>query len=260
MDLVLFDSGGTLIDDPFRDVLQDLRPECAGVQHFPKEADTVATFFEYWQQENLQTNFPFASHFLQEEAFIVTALTQLNASHGVPDLGWIPVISVALLKRYRELAFLQISRQPQMPLLRELLVRLKALRVNVAVASNDRDSAARAMLYWAGLIDHLDWVLTSEGLSRKYANAEKPKLEFFHAIFEEIGRPLAGWDRVVYVGDSEKNDIVPARQLGIVTIRYVDRQVQRATWLHNPSESAAEHCFTERKQLSEIISLVLRKK
>ena len=90
--------------------------------------------------------------------------------------------------------------------------------------------------------------------------AEKPAPEFFRAIFAEIKRPLSEWDHVVYVGDSEKNDILPARSLGICTVRYLNKRTPLNTlWIDSTVESVADYQCSDRKQLLSIFRKILKK-
>lgn len=261
MNLIIFDLGGTLIDDPFEEVLHMLYAECLeGCHYWSLGKDDLTDFFSYWREENLKTDYPFASHFLQEETWTIRGLMHLNRARGVPPAAEIPVLSLTILKRYRELARVQISAQPQLPLLREIFTWLKRVGAFVGVASNDREFATKTMLIWAGLAEFPDWVFTSEGLSKKYPKAEKPAPEFFRAIFDEIKRPLSEWDHVVYVGDSEKKDILPALSLGLCTVWYLNkRTLQNTLWIDSTAESVADYQCSDRKQLLSIFRKILKK-
>lgn len=260
--LIIFDLGGTLIDDPFDVVLHILYAECLkGCHYWPLEKDDLADFFNYWREENMKIDYPFASHFLQEEIWPIRSLMRLNRARGVPPAGDIPLISLTILKMYRELARIQISTQSQLPLLREIFTWLKRVGAFIGVASNDREFATRTMLIWAGLAEFPDWVFTSEGLSKKYSKAEKPAPEFFRAIFDEIKQPLSEWDHVVYVGDSEKNDILPARSLGLYTVRYLNKRTSQNTlWIDSTMKSVADYQSSDRKQLLSIFRKILKNK
>jgi FMN phosphatase YigB (HAD superfamily) len=259
VNLVLFDLGGTLIDDPFEDVLREIRSDLvAEFRNWNLEENAVAEFLASWREVNLNSDHPFASHFLQEETWIAEALVNLYRARGIPPMQEIPLLSLTILRRYRELAAVQISNQTQLAALRQLLEWLRSGGTVVGVASNDREFATRTMLIWANLDRFMEWVFTSEGLSKKYPRAEKPAPEFFDAILSELGRPLSAWDSVFYVGDSEKNDIIPAKSLGIRTVRFLNkRNPKDASWLDTTSTSLAEYQCTEREQLQDIFRKAL---
>jgi FMN phosphatase YigB (HAD superfamily) len=254
MNLILFDLGGTLIDDPFEDVLILIDPFLrAEFTNRNIGEDAVAEFLANWREANLKSDHPFASHFLQEETWITEALLHLHRSRAVPPIQEIPVLSLTILGKYRDLAATQIGGQSQLPILRQLLQWLKTPETVVGVASNDREFATRTMLIWADLERFMDCVFASEGLSRKYAGAEKPAREFFLAIFAALNRPISSWNRVFYVGDSEKNDIIPAHSLGIRTVRFINKSNPiNASWIDKTLTSVADYRCNERAQLQEI--------
>jgi FMN phosphatase YigB (HAD superfamily) len=250
MNLILFDLGGTLIDDPFTDVLKKLQQECLKApESVHLRGDCITNLFNYWRKENFKKDFAFASHFLQEESWLTSSLMLLNSSKGIPHLADLPLTSVTLLKRYRELAQVHISSQTQLPSLRKTLKILKMEGAIIGVASNDREFATRAMLTWANLFKYFDWVFSSEHLSEKYRGAQKPNLEFFQAIFSEIGKPIEEWNHVIYVGDSESNDILPARRMGFQTIRYVNKLNPRnSVWTDATMTTVADYRYSDRGQ------------
>lgn len=254
VNLILFDLGGTLIDDPFDDVLTLIHPIIrAEFMNRNIDEDAVPEFLANWREANLKSDHQFASHFLQEETWITEALLRLHHSRAIPPTQEIPFLSLTILRKYRELAAAQIGGQPQLSVLRELLQWLKTPETVVGVASNDREFATRTMLIWGDLERFTDCVFTSEGLSRKHAGAEKPAQEFFLAIFTELNRPIRLWNRVFYVGDSEKNDIIPARVLGIRTVRFINRSnPTSASWIDKTLTSVADYQCDERGQLLEI--------
>jgi FMN phosphatase YigB (HAD superfamily) len=261
MNLALFDLGGTLIDDPFDDVLQLMRSDI--LEEFKKwklGEDAVTEFLACWREANLKSDHPFASHFLQEETWIAESLINLHHTRTTPPFQEIPMLSLTILKRYRELASVQIFNQPQLATLRQLLKWLRSAGTVVGVASNDRGFATRTMLIWANLAEFMDWIFTSEGLSKKYLKAEKPAPEFFRAVFSELNRPLSAWDLVFYVGDSEKNDILPANSLGIHTVRFLNKaNPKNASWLDTTVASLAEYQCTDREQLQAIFRKALNR-
>ena len=259
MNTILFDLGGTLIEDPFEDVLSALYHEYLKANFANMEKDALMDFFSYWRDENLGTDYAFASHFLQEETWPLRALLRLSRTKGVPRHDEIPLLSVTILKRYRELAHRQIESQPQLPMLKNLLTWLKGAGAKIGVASNDREFAARTMLTWADLAEPFDWIFTSEGLSETYPKAEKPAPEFFHAVLREINQSRSEWSQTVYVGDSERNDIIPARSLGIRTVRYLNRRnLQKSSWLDTSTESIADYQCSDRAELPSIFRKILR--
>ena len=186
-DLVLFDLGDTLIDDPFDAAL--------------------ALLAEAPDRE------------VRDLAPALRSLLRLRDRGALPP-DEVPLRSASLLAVYRRCVREVISCQQQLPTLRAALTALAADGVALGVASNDREYATRAMLRWAELDRDLTWIVTSEGLSMHHPSAEKPSPAFFTAALAATGRTMDAWRTCVYVGNSERNDIAPARALGFRTVRY----------------------------------------
>ena len=256
---VCFDVGGTLIDDPFQDVIKIFREECRGGFHgLPKDQDDLDAFFAYWRKDNAEFDFPFASHFIQEEVWLIRALMQLNLRNKSLACEAIPIVAPRLLKRYRELAREHIAQQPQLPLLQDTLGWLRDRPVETVAASNDREFATSAMLSWSGLLPHFDHVFTSEGLSRNYLRAEKPAPEFFNAVLSELGPLSTNLATAVYVGDSEARDILPPRALGFTTVRYFNAFARKdLTWLDSSETTVADYAYSSFDELRKIMEKVL---
>lgn len=257
MKIVLFDVGGTLVTDPFRDVLERLRAEGPALLGVPFGGDDWSTFLEFWSEENARSDHPFASHFLQEEVWPARALLRMWRDRRTPRAEEIPLGAPLVLHRYRELARLQIAGQPQLASIRRALEWLKECGVRIAAASNDRELATRPMLTWAGLADSMEAIFTSEGLSAKHIGAEKPSVEFFRAALHALGGVAAA--SVVYVGDSERNDIVPARALGLKTVRFTDHNAPAGTnWLDTTANTVADAVYDDPAALVESLQAVLQ--
>jgi hypothetical protein len=76
MILLLFDCGGTLVNDPFPSTMRELANYSLNDPDL-SERLVWKSFLEYWKDENATFNFPLASHFLQEELWIIRALGRL---------------------------------------------------------------------------------------------------------------------------------------------------------------------------------------
>lgn len=84
---------------------------------------------------------------------------------------------------------------------------LRALGCAVGLAGNQPERAEEA-LHEIGL--DVDFVAASQRWG-----VEKPSPEFFHRIVEECGVPAGA---IAYVGDRVDNDVLPARDAGMVSI------------------------------------------
>jgi FMN phosphatase YigB (HAD superfamily) len=243
---VLFDNGGTLTDDPFEDALAVLRSEraLAGLDGLPLAL--VDRFFAAWSEENNGYSFPFASHFLQEETWISRALLRLGDSEGAPDPSDVPDLAPRILRRYRAAARRIVAAQPQLPALRRLLEALKARGCVVAVASNDRTFATRALMAWTGYAPFLDAILVSEDMSTPGERIERLK--------ERGPSP----SRLIYVGDSEANDVAAPKALGFTTVRYINpKNPKSRTWLDHSQTTAADYAYRSVDELPALFDAIL---
>ncbi|MCU0895315.1 MAG: HAD family hydrolase [Rhodospirillales bacterium] len=255
---VLFDNGGTLTDDPFEETLALLGREraLAGLDALP--ARLVDPFLAAWSEENDGYSFPFASHFLQEETWISRALLRLADRGGAPDPGEVPDLAPRILRRYRAAARRTVAAQPQVPALIRLFQALKARGCLVAVASNDRTFATRALMAWTGYAPFLDAILVSEEMSAPGERIEKPDPRFFAAAIERLQDrgPMA--TRLIYVGDSEANDVAAPKALGFTTVRYINpKNPKSRTWLDHSQTTAADYAYRSVDELPALFDAIL---
>jgi FMN phosphatase YigB (HAD superfamily) len=250
---LIFDLGGTLIFDPFDEVMR--RFATLPLRRELMEAladDQIDKFLEQWRIENREYNFPFASHFLQEEPWIARASRTFYRSGAIPDKKSFPLWTAKVLQAYRMAAFEAIREQSHLPELRDALGIAKQMGFRLSVASNDRYFATSAMLEAAGVLDMFDLVATSEELSFDIPGAEKPSAKFFEALQSRIGLDFET-SNTFYVGDDETRDIISTRNLPIRSIRFFGNKSQSKSWLDNPGTTAASFAFEKYADLSDII-------
>lgn len=255
---VLFDNGGTLIDDPFEDAILHLRQERAllGLEGLP--AELVERFFAAWSEENDSHSFPFASHFIQEETWISRALLRLSDGEGAPDPGDLPDLAPRILRRYRAAVRRMVAAQPQVPSVIAVLQSLKERDCIVGVASNDRTFATRALMAWTGYAPYLDVILVSEEMSTPGERIEKPDPRFFAKAIERLSQRGPKPSRMIYVGDSEANDVAAPAALGFTTIRYINpKNPKSRTWLDHSQTTAADHAYRSVEELPALFDTIL---
>jgi len=259
MILVLFDLGGTLINDPFPDAMTRLRestnPQDVGLNDLSEFA--FEKLLEAWKEENASFNFPLASHFLQEEVWIIRAFRAIATIYAVRP-GILPMIAARLLERYREHARDVVASQLQLPHVRESLEILLKHDAKIGVASNDRDFATRSMLSWAQLDSYFHWIFTSEGLSTPEQQIEKPQELFFSRIEQAIVATDGAIGKRIYVGDNELNDVEIPRRLGYVTVRYINKSNPAdAVWLDHRTTTSASYQYDDPQQLPALIKTIV---
>lgn len=257
---VLFDNGGTLTDDPFEDAIAMLRQEHAladlDASGLPRGLSD--RFLELWSEENDTHSFPFASHFIQEETWIVRALLRLATAEGAPDPADVPELAPRILGRYRAAVRGIVRRQPQVGPVMTVLRALKERGCTVGVASNDRTFATRALMAWTGYALYLDFVLVSEELSTASERIEKPEPRFFAKALERLGERGMAPSRLVYVGDSEANDIAAPRALGFTTVRYINANNPKSrSWLDHSQTTAADYAYRSVDELPALFDRIL---
>jgi FMN phosphatase YigB (HAD superfamily) len=260
MILTLFDLGGTLINDPFPDALDLIRASTsvAPIGLNGLSESTVEQLLEAWKRENAAFNFPLASHFLQEEVWIIRALRAIVGEAAV-DPGDLPLVAARLLVSYRSCAREVIASQKQLPDIKRSLETLLKHKVTIGVASNDRDFATKSMLSWAGLTPYFQWVFTSEGLSSPTQTIEKPQELFFQRVEETIAAALGPIAGKIYVGDHELNDVEIPNRLGYTTIRFFNKKNPAdATWLDNRTKTQAAYFYDDPMQLPDLLNRILR--
>jgi FMN phosphatase YigB (HAD superfamily) len=257
---VLFDNGGTLTDDPFEDAIALLGQgdALADLEAFGLPRALSLPFLTLWSEENDGHSFPLASHFIQEETWIIRALLRLADAEGTPDPADVPELAPRILRRYRAAVRRIVGRQPQVGPLIAVLRTLKERGCLVGVASNDRTFATRALMAWTGYAPYLDVVLVSEELSTPAERIEKPDPRFFAMALERLVRQGIAPSRLVYVGDSEANDVVAPRLLGFTTVRYINaRNPKSRTWLDHSQTTAADYAYRSVDELPALFDRIL---
>lgn len=261
MIVFLFDNGGTLTDDPFAASLSLLRAE-RRLDDLEASGLTLAAqepLLAAWAEENDRLSFPFACHFLQEEFWIARALMRLAAPGGLVHPAAVAELSPRILRRYRSAARRVLAAQPQHPTVAAVVTQLKAAGCAVGVASNDRAFATPAIIAWTGYGDLVDIVVTSEGMSSPQVRVEKPDRLFFTRAIETMAAAGIEATRVVYVGDSEVNDIETPKAMGFTTVRYVNRLNPKArVWLDHRETTAADYSYETFAEMPDLFARILR--
>lgn len=207
---IIFDWGNTLILDPF-DTILPVVVEKTSI--FVKEKFginlNVHAFSNSWSKSNTELDFPFASHFFQEETFIQNGLKEAKIPVEIrPLLG--PIILSEYRKSFKELLEIDTPRNIEV---KETLTQLRKMGKHLGVLSNDRHFTPRATLKWLGLNKFFDHFLTSEDMG-----IAKPDPRVFDVVSERFNTPLTD---IIYVGDDPVRDIQCAHAAGVKTILYI---------------------------------------
>jgi HAD superfamily hydrolase (TIGR01549 family) len=217
-DVVAFDFGNTLLLDPFDKTLGRVGDDARNVLSAHGCDVSESDVFAAWTQANREVNFPYASHFMQEEPMVQDALKRLGMSPQARSFAALEVLRV-----YRE-AFKNVLQELPTAETQAMLQDLKRRGKGLVVLSNDREFATPTMLTWLGLFDCFDLVLTSEGMG-----LEKPDPRIFDRMAEEL---RCAKNRIVYVGDDPLRDVNAGKAAGLPVILYAPPQMKNysAPW------------------------------
>ena len=215
---IIFDQGNTLLLDPFARVM-DLQEE-----HFVEICQNVGLSVngqiikDEWTKSNKEIDYPYISHFYQEEPILYHALKNLY----VPEAA-VPHLAFELLQEYRRGLREVISSDPRTLEVKNTLEELIQMNKKLGIFSNDRTSGLDFVLNSMNVRVSFQYIRTSESIG-----AEKPDSEVFKHIMRNIKVPP---HLVAYVGDDPINDIDAAKKQGLQTIQYlVDVDKYNESW------------------------------
>jgi HAD superfamily hydrolase (TIGR01549 family) len=216
--VVVFDQGNTLLLDPFLAVLRLKQARFTDICRNHGITDRATTLCDQWAKANRQVDYPYISHFCQEEPIIQAALRSLFVT---PELA--ATLSLELLKEYRVGLAEVISSDPRTEEVRGTLKELKRRGKKLGVFSNDRIFGLSLVLNAMQIESLFEYIETSESI-----RAEKPDHRVFeHMVLHFHIKP----DEIVYVGDDIVRDVEPAKNLGLKAIYFkVDATFPNEHW------------------------------
>lgn len=246
-----FDYGNTLVMDPFEEVVDVIKAPVRDllIRVQPKDA-----FYPYnedeikaaWLQANNKINFPYASHFHQEEPIIQAFLNDLH----IPAV-YSAIMAPQILNIYRQ----QLERKLKTDIktseeIRKAFEALVSKGKKIVVISNDRAFAPRSALSWLGVDDLVSEFITSEELG-----IEKPN----PAVFEETAKRLnITLDKMVYVGDDPVRDIEAPKKIGMPAVLFVPpKKYRKAQSWRNYQQGLQVKPDTVIENLSDLIRIIV---
>ncbi len=209
IDSIVFDYGNTIVFDPFEKILRlESRRFHEIFQKYNYQVDSNE-IVKQWAESNRNINYPFVSHFFQEEPIVEDVVEKLLLSCHHTDQ-----IVNELLAHYRS-AFLKYLNNDAARKLEvyKTFNELKKMGLKLSVLSNERQTYLEEALKAYGIIECFDEVISSEKLG-----VEKPEERAFHLMLDRLKTDP---ERTVYVGDDPNRDIIPACRLRILTILIV---------------------------------------
>lgn len=122
-----------------------------------------------------------------------------------------PTDDVAVDAAVRRYVDLYRSRWQAAPGAAQVLDRLRALGLRLAVVTNGDGQMQRAKLAGMALTHYFDWILVSGEVG-----AAKPDPVIFRRLLDLTGVPS---ERILFVGDRADKDVEPARRMGMAALQ-----------------------------------------
>jgi HAD superfamily hydrolase (TIGR01662 family) len=242
-EVIVFDQGNTLVLDPFQSVLALEKVRFEKIYYKYGIPDQARLLNFEWTRANRELNYPFITHFSQEEPIIQMALRKLDIPEDIAAL-----LGPELLVEYRKGLMKLISIDPRTQEVKDTLSKLQARGKRLGVFSNDR-AIGLGLVLEAMKIRHLfQYIETSE-----FIGIEKPDPRVFSHILDYF---QVNPENLVYVGDDPVRDIEPAKRMGLKAIQYkIDVDTYNETWrdYRNSSRYLPDAEIDHFSQILEII-------
>jgi len=215
---IIFDQGNTLLLDPFARVMDMQEERFAEICQNLGFSINGQAIKDAWAKSNKEIDYPYISHFYQEEPIIYHALRNMHAPEAA-----MPHLASELLQEYRRGLRKVISSDPRTLEVKNTLEELVQMNKKLGIFSNDRTSGLDFVLNSMNIRASFQYIQTSESIG-----AEKPDSEVFKHIMHNIKLPP---HLVAYVGDDPITDIDAAKKQGMKAIRYlVDVDKYNESW------------------------------
>lgn len=216
--VIVFDQGNTLLMDPFPAVMKLQKSRFQHVCNSRGVVLNIERMISEWTRSNSRINYPYISHFYQEEPILQDALRNLGIKDDI-----VAILALELLIEYRIGLRKVIEIDPRTQEVRKTLEALQGKGKRLGVFSNDRSVALGFILDIMRIRPVFEYIETSESIA-----VEKPNPR----VFENIIRFFDVQPKMVaYVGDDPIKDIEAAKVQGLMTIQYqVDRKAYNEPW------------------------------
>lgn len=240
---IVFDYGNTLLLDPFDEIIRKQSIKLRRILASEGYKTRWSRVKKVWIQVNKQVDFPFVSHFYQDERIVKAALEGVGIEQRDSQR-----LTNRLLNQYRA-GFRDILRDDKRRTeVSKTLGYLKKIGLKLAVLSNERQRVLDLSLRLYGIRDFFSLVLSSEKM-----RMEKPNPSAFNTLLEYLKSRASN---TMYVGDDLIRDIIPAKGIGITTVLYIPPQKYRTeTSWRNYRHIETEPDFTI-KRFSELKQLM----
>jgi HAD superfamily hydrolase (TIGR01549 family) len=216
--VIVVDQGNTLIMDPFLKVMDLQESIFRGICRQYGVETAAVSLSEAWESANREVDYPFCTHFTQEEPIIQLALRKLNIEEDTAA-----IMGPDLLREYRQGLKKIIVSDPRTREVKTTLESLAADGKKLGVFSNDRRIGLGLVLNTMGIRPLFQYSETSEEIG-----IEKPDTRVFRRIIDFFQTEPAN---ITYVGDDPIRDIDAAKSLGLKAVLYkVDPEKYTESW------------------------------
>jgi HAD superfamily hydrolase (TIGR01549 family) len=216
--VIVFDQGNTLIMDPFLKVLDLQKSKFRETFRLHGVESKFVSFEEAWESANKLVDYPFCSHFNQEEPIVQQALRMLNMPEDIAA-----ILGPDLIREYRKGLKQIIAQDPRTLEVKRTLEILVAQGKKLGVFSNDRIIGLGLVLRTMEIISLFQYIETSEALG-----IEKPDPRVFQHMISFFQTDP---QNITYIGDDPVRDIDPAKSMGLKAILYkVDAETFSLPW------------------------------
>jgi FMN phosphatase YigB (HAD superfamily) len=197
---VVFDLSNVLISDPFDRIMELKGKEFQNV--LEKIQIKREEFIKAWREANKSVEYPFISHFYQEIPIIVHALNKIGIKENAEE------IASHILPIYRDGLRIAIKNDKISNDVKDVLEFLKNKNKKLAVFSNERYNAVRAMIKWSEFEKYFDRIISGEEIG-----IEKNNLAAFRYVLNSLGTRVGS---TAYVGT--KRYVEQAKMTGMKVI------------------------------------------
>jgi HAD superfamily hydrolase (TIGR01549 family) len=224
IETILFDYGNTLVSDPFNTILELKAKHFVSLIKAKGFQIGKLKLIKAWSQANGEVQYPHISHFYQETLII-------KRMYEILRISYTNSLIEETLKVYRK-GFEHILENDRRNFETAcILARLKKKK-QLGILSNERALSLRLGLQYAHLLPHLKLILSSEEIG-----VEKPDQNFFLLALQCFNLDSK---KTMYVGDDPKQDICPARKIGLMTALY-RRSIHESTpWRNYQTRTLAK--------------------
>ncbi len=239
---IVFDQGNTLVFDPFTLIVDHIKSEIAEILRKFNKNITAKDIRSSWILANSKVDYPYITHFAQEEPIIIKMLEFLKIDPLTQSR-----IAPRILYIYRKNLPRFTQQTSDKKKLHQVLSYLQSKQKRLGVFSNDREFDLQANLQLLEIKDYFEYIRSSEDLK-----IEKPDQRVFEDIQNHF-RERA--EDIIYIGDDPIRDVQAAKEYGMEAIWLKLDEKYNEIWRDYSKKSAyqPDAIISDLKELMQII-------